>query len=79
MNRQRNIIYKCKACEIPFKKILYYCEQYNIEVNDLNLNETCKLIKLYEIDHKIRDGLFVHTVPPNLNERLKRIKKVVDI
>jgi nucleoid-associated protein YejK len=76
MNRRKNIIYRCRACEIPFKKILYYCEKYNIDVYGLNLNNTCKLIKLYEIDHKIRDGLFVHTIPPNLEDRLKKVVSI---
>ena len=70
--------YDCPNCKIPFKKIIYFCEKYKIDVNDLNLFQTCKLIKQYEIDKKIKNGLFF-AEPPDLEHRLNRIKKVIDI
>jgi len=73
--------YDCPNCKIEFNKILYFCEKYKIKskrVYKLNLKQTCELIKQYEIDNKIKDGLFF-AEPPELEHRLSRIRKVVDI
>lgn len=71
----------CKKCKLPLHIYVNYAETYNINIDDMNLNELTTKIKIYEIKNDIQDGLYFRNnkfiIPPNLEDKIE--KKIINI